>query len=70
VILEERVEPGGLFEVVLTGGVDDAAQSPSPQIGQIVWIQEEPDGVVAGIEFQPDPGRPSSSDGRPDPQKP
>jgi hypothetical protein len=61
VILEEKVEPGSLFEVVLQGGasVDEAAQAPSsPQQGRVVWIQEEPDGVVAGIEFTSELAKP------------
>jgi PilZ domain len=51
VILEERIEPGKHFEVTIIGrpaGVD----ATSPQVGRVVWIQEEPDGVVAGIEFR------------------
>jgi hypothetical protein len=48
VILEEKVELGGEFEVTLSTGEDPAA----PLIGRVVWVQEEPDGVVAGIEFR------------------
>jgi hypothetical protein len=51
VILEENVEPGTEFEVTLSGGIDLARPS-APHVGRIVWIQEEPDGVVAGIEFR------------------
>jgi hypothetical protein len=47
VILEEKVELGAEFEVTLSTGADEA----SPVQGRIVWVQEEPDGVVAGIEF-------------------
>jgi PilZ domain len=28
---------------------------PTPNVGRIVWVQEEPDGVVAGIEFCVEP---------------
>jgi PilZ domain len=51
VILEENVELGAEFEVTMSGvapGEDDGG----PRIGRIVWVQEEPDGVVAGIEFR------------------
>jgi hypothetical protein len=49
VILEERVELGAEFEITISeGGVESGA----PQSGRIVWVQEEPDGVVAGIEFR------------------
>ena len=50
VILEEKVELGAEFEV---GMVDGAAlaEAPTQRVGRIVWVQEEPDGVVAGIEF-------------------
>jgi hypothetical protein len=47
VILEERVELGAEFEVTLI----PATEIPTPGAGRIVWVQEEPDGVVAGIEF-------------------
>ncbi|MGH7296868.1 MAG: PilZ domain-containing protein [Polyangiaceae bacterium] len=48
VILEEKVELGAEFEVTISTGGDTAA----PVVGRIVWVQEEPDGVVAGIEFR------------------
>jgi hypothetical protein len=59
VILEEKVELGTEFEVTLTSGASaptqpagpDAAASPGHTVGRIVWVQEEPDGVIAGIEF-------------------
>jgi hypothetical protein len=48
VILEHRVELGGEYEVTISQvGADDTP----PQMGRVVWIQDEPDGVVAGIEF-------------------
>jgi hypothetical protein len=49
VILEENVELGAQFEVTLSGAGDD---HESPRVGRIVWVQEEPDGVVVGIEFR------------------
>ena len=48
VILEEKVELGAEFDVTLSTGEDPS----TPQIGRVVWVQEEPDGVVAGIEFR------------------
>jgi hypothetical protein len=48
VILEDKVELGSEFEVTMTTGADAA----TPIAGRIVWVQEEPDGVVAGIEFR------------------
>jgi hypothetical protein len=58
VILEENVEPGACYEVTLTGGVDPPPDPPAAHIGRIVWVQEEPDGVVAGIEFRPENEKP------------
>ncbi|MGH7272025.1 MAG: PilZ domain-containing protein [Polyangiaceae bacterium] len=48
VILEESVDPGTDFDVTLleVDGFD------APQPGRVVWVQEEPDGVIAGIEFR------------------
>ncbi len=48
VILEEKVELGAEFDVTLSTGEDTGA----PLVGRVVWVQEEPDGVVAGIEFR------------------
>jgi len=48
VILEEKVELGSEFDVILSTGEESSA----PQAGRVVWVQEEPDGVVAGIEFR------------------
>lgn len=47
VILEDKVELGADFEVVLMAD----GQAGTPVEGRVVWVQEEPDGVVAGIEF-------------------
>jgi hypothetical protein len=57
VILEEKIEPGTHFEVTLIGRPPDADPS-SPQVGRVVWVQEEPDGVVAGLEFRSEAGKP------------
>jgi hypothetical protein len=48
VILEDKVDLGAEFEVTLT--TDGESGTPVP--GRVVWVQEEPDGVVAGIEFR------------------
>jgi PilZ domain-containing protein len=49
VILEEKVELGAEFEITIS---EIGAEPASLQSGRIVWVQEEPDGVVAGIEFR------------------
>lgn len=46
-ILEEKVELGAEYE--LTIGVE--GQSPLSRRGRVVWLQEEDDGVVVGLEF-------------------
>lgn len=45
-ILEDKVELGAQFDVAL-GAEEDALQ----RSGRVVWVQEEPDGVIVGIEF-------------------
>jgi PilZ domain len=57
VILEEKIEPGTHFEVTLIGGTGPG-DPLSPQVGRVVWVQEEPDGVVAGIEFRSEGDKP------------
>jgi hypothetical protein len=44
-ILEDKVILGQRFEVEL------GADAPVHRSGRIVWVQEEPDGVIVGIEF-------------------
>jgi len=44
-ILEEKVVLGQKFDVVL--GTDEVLHRPS----RVVWVQEEPDGVIVGLEF-------------------
>lgn len=44
-ILEERVMLGQKFEISM--GTEEVIQ----RMGRIVWLQEEPDGVIVGIEF-------------------
>jgi acylphosphatase len=46
VILEAQVELGEEFEVTLT-----SAGSDKPRRGRVVWVQEEPDGMIAGVAF-------------------
>ncbi len=46
VILEENVPLGSEFLVTLSTGADPATSFK----GRVVWVQEEPDGVVCGIE--------------------
>jgi len=49
VILEERVDLGAEFEITIS---ERGVEGATSQSGRIVWVQEEPDGVVAGIEFR------------------
>lgn len=44
-ILEEKVVLGQKFEITI--GTD----SELTRAGRIVWVQEEPDGVIVGLEF-------------------
>ncbi|MBX3226631.1 MAG: PilZ domain-containing protein [Labilithrix sp.] len=44
-ILEDKVHLGQKFEIEL--GTDEMLR----RSGRIVWVQEEPDGVIVGIEF-------------------
>jgi hypothetical protein len=54
VILEVSVEPGAEYEVTMS----DTSGAKAPQMGRIVWVQEEPDGVVAGVAFRGSSERP------------
>jgi PilZ domain-containing protein len=47
VIIEEKVDLGTEYEVTLSTGADPGTSC----IGRVVWIQEEPDGVICGIEL-------------------
>ena len=57
VILEHRVDLGAEYEITLAEDSSEPRSDPgsggtTPRPGRIVWVQEEPDGVVAGIEFR------------------
>lgn len=45
VILEEKVSLGQKFSIGI--GSDEVLQ----RSGRVVWVQEEPDGVIVGLEF-------------------
>ncbi|MCA9585196.1 MAG: PilZ domain-containing protein [Myxococcales bacterium] len=45
-ILEEKVDLGEQFDITL-GAADDGLTRK----GRVVWVQEEPDGVIVGLEF-------------------
>jgi len=49
VIIEDKVELGSEYEVTLSTGADPGSSCR----GRVVWVQEEPDGVVCGIELAP-----------------
>jgi hypothetical protein len=62
VILEEKLELGKEYDVVV-GDTDKGGMSHR---GRVVWIQEEPDGIIAGVEFVSISGtHPSSGPGAP-----
>lgn len=44
-ILEHKVELGQKFDITI--GTDDVMM----RTGRVVWVQEEPDGVIVGLEF-------------------
>lgn len=50
VILEDQVELGQQLRATI--GTDEVLE----RAGRVVWIQEEPDGVIVGIEFLTDSG--------------
>lgn len=47
-ILEDKVNLGAEFDITLSAesGLDVT------RAGRVVWLQEEPDGTVVGIEFK------------------
>jgi hypothetical protein len=45
-IVEEQIELGAVFSVVI-------GEDPTRRRGRVVWLQEEPDGAIVGIEFLP-----------------
>jgi len=46
-ILEENVELGDEFEIT----VGEEGNAPLTRRGRIVWVQEEADGLIVGVEF-------------------
>lgn len=48
VVIEERVELGQEFEI---RELDPDIAEGGPFRGRVVWVQEEPDGSVVGLEF-------------------
>jgi PilZ domain len=47
VVLKDEVGLGSEFEVTLSTGADPVSSCP----GRVVWVQEEAEGVVCGIEL-------------------
>jgi hypothetical protein len=47
VVLEEKVELGTEYDVV----VGDPDNGGTQTRGRIVWVQDEPDGTIAGVEY-------------------
>jgi len=48
-ILEDRVELGQEFEIAIEE--PEAEASKSSRRGRVVWVQEETDGMIVGLEF-------------------
>lgn len=48
-ILEEPVELGEEYEI--TVGAEDGSGPSLTRKGRVVWVQDEPDGVIVGFEF-------------------
>ncbi|WP_394832112.1 PilZ domain-containing protein [Pendulispora rubella] len=46
-ILEESVELGDEFEIT----IGEVGNAPMTRRGRIVWVQEEADGLIVGVEF-------------------
>jgi hypothetical protein len=61
-IVEDKVELGQEFEIAVDE--QEAEASGSSRRGRVVWVQEEHDGMVVGIEFLDGEGG-----GPPDPTK-
>jgi PilZ domain-containing protein len=47
VVIEAKLELGTEYDVTLSTGADPGTSCK----GRVVWVQEEPDGVVCGIEL-------------------
>jgi hypothetical protein len=47
-ILEESVELGEEYEVTIG---EEGENPPLTRRGRVVWVQDEPDGVIVGFEF-------------------
>jgi len=66
-ILEEKVELGQEFEISIEEPEAEASGSSRP--GRVVWVQEEQDGMVVGLEFldgdNGDEGPPGPADAPP-----
>jgi hypothetical protein len=62
-IVEDHVELGAEFDIAI-------GEDPSLRRGRIVWIQEEPDGAIVGVEFQSiSTAPPAPSDAPPAPEE-
>jgi len=63
-ILEEKIAVGQEFEIEV--GTGDGP----PRKGRVVWVQEEPDGVIVGVEFTGLSGTHESAPPPPAPEEP
>jgi len=64
VILEEKIAVGEEYEIDVGTGDGPARR------GRVVWVQEEPDGVIVGVEFTGLSGTHESSPPSPAPEEP
>ncbi|MBL8743656.1 MAG: PilZ domain-containing protein [Myxococcales bacterium] len=55
-IVDEVIELGTALQLYI-------ADEPTPRPSRIVWIQEEPDGAIVGVEFTDNDGRVSEPPG-------
>lgn len=55
IILEEKVSLRQRFDVVV--GTNEVIH----RLSRVVWVQEEPDGVIVGLEFTPASSAPNTS---------
>jgi hypothetical protein len=56
VIVEEPVELGREYQIVVGDG------SVRPRPGRVVWVQDEADGQIAGVQFLDSDGTPPPRD--------
>lgn len=61
-VLEERAELGGIYDIELGGG-------PTRREVRIVWVQDEADGQIVGVQFLDGEGSIPPPEAAPEPPK-